>query len=170
MAAAHVCFIDVVGCAALGQGEAGSRDAVRRVHDRNEAFSIPSEEAEQRRLPVVLEEAFAELLVIDDAALALAEGGCTGERGRLWREADEDLDEEVVVAKDLGHWVGQRHRTAQPTAVHTRGKGIGPGMKRNYINGHTYIHIRTAATIQRTYAHPSRIALAYTPSVPKFLS
>ena len=96
---------------------------------------------------MVLAEEFGKHGVTEDAAPALAYGGRAGQRGRLGREADEDLDEEVVVAKHLGYWVGQRHRTAQPTAVHTRGKGIGPGMKRNLINGHTYMHIRTAARI-----------------------
>lgn len=151
MAAAHV-FILMVGSSALGQGEAGSRDAVRRVHGRNEAFSIPSEEAEQRRFPVVLAEAFAELVFGEDAAPVLAYGGHAGERGRLWREADKDLDEEVVVAKHIGHRVGWRPGTQQPISIHTRraGNGIDTNTKKeNAINW------LVCPMIQHTYVHPS---------------
>lgn len=121
MAAAHVFSMVVVGCVSLGHGEAGSSDTVGRVHDRGEAVSITFKEAEQRRLPVVLAEAFEELGVGEDVAPALAHGGRAGERGRLRRETDEDLGKEIVVAEHLGHGAPQL------PAVHARRAGNGAG-------------------------------------------
>lgn len=125
VAAAHVFSMVAVGRAALGHGEAGGSDTVRRVHDGSKAVGIPFKEAEQRRLSVVLAEAFEELGVGEDAKPALAHDRCAGERGRIGREADEDLSEEIVVAEHLAHG------TPLLPTVHMRraGNGVGPKTK-----------------------------------------
>lgn len=58
-------------------------------------------------------EAAEELGVGEDAAPALAHRRCTGERGWLRREAEEDLTEEVLVLQR-----GRRRRQGT-TATHT---------------------------------------------------
>jgi hypothetical protein len=67
---------------------------------------MPCEEAEQRRLPVVLTEAFEELGVRDDATPARGDEGGARKGQRLRREAEKDLPEEVlIVQRGIG-----RHR------------------------------------------------------------
>ena len=59
--------------------------------------------AEEGRVAAVAEaEAAEEAGVGDEAAPALADGGCAGEGGGLRREAEEDLAEEVVVVQRPG--------------------------------------------------------------------
>jgi hypothetical protein len=66
---------------------------------------VPVEETEEGRVaPVAEAEAAEEAGVGDEAAPALADGGCAGEGGGLRRETDEDLAEEVVVVQ----WPGRR--------------------------------------------------------------
>jgi hypothetical protein len=90
----------VTGVMALRQEEAGGRDAVGRFQNGREkscCTNEPCEEAQQRRLPVVLAKAAYELGVGDDAAPWLAHRGCSREGRWLRREAEEDLLEEVIV-------------------------------------------------------------------------
>lgn len=91
----------------LGHGEALGRDAVWWVQNRIEDGGTVRfyEEAEERRFPVVSTEAFDELGIGEDAAPAWADEGSAGERGWLWREAEENLVEEVLVIQRV-HWRG----------------------------------------------------------------
>jgi hypothetical protein len=61
---------------------------------------------EDGRLPVVDAEAVEELAVGGEAAPALGDDGCTQEVGRLRREAQHDLVEEVIIIQ----WIRQFRR------------------------------------------------------------
>jgi hypothetical protein len=81
------------------QGEAGARDTIGRIHDRNkqELVEILFEETKEGRVSAVVEaESVEEPRVGDEAAPALADEGDAGEGGGLRCEAEEDLGEEVV--------------------------------------------------------------------------
>ena len=83
------------------QGEASGLDAVGRVEGRNERHAAAITELEVteegRAAAVVVAEAAGESWDGGDATPALADGGGAGERGRLRREVEEDLGEQVVV-------------------------------------------------------------------------
>jgi hypothetical protein len=80
------------------QGEAGARNTIGGIHDRNkqELVEIFFEETKEGRVAAVVEtESVEEPRVGDEAALALADEGDAGEGGGLRCEAEEDLGEEV---------------------------------------------------------------------------
>lgn len=56
-------------------------------------------EAQQRRFPVVFAVAAEELWVGEDPAPACADKGGAGECRWLWREAEKDLLEEILVVQ-----------------------------------------------------------------------
>ena len=81
------------------QVEALGRNAVGRGQDGGEHDAVIAvlEDAEEGWLPVVCVEATEESMVGDEASPALADGGGAGEGGRLRREAEEDLGEQILV-------------------------------------------------------------------------
>ena len=73
------------------KGEALWRDAVGRIQDGVEHILVAvatHKQTEEGCLPVVSTEAAEKLGVSGHASLALADGGCTQEGGRLQREAE----------------------------------------------------------------------------------
>lgn len=83
-------------------GEALGRDEVRRIQDRpeGEVSTVEVQEhADDGGLPVVGAEAAQELGIGDEVAPLLGDEGGAGERGRLRREADEYLGEEVFIVR-----------------------------------------------------------------------
>jgi len=76
---------------------------IRRVHHRSEelvAYKV-LEEPNEGGILVAGAEAAAEVGFGDEAAPALADERDAGERGRLRREAEEDLGEEVVIVRQI---------------------------------------------------------------------
>ena len=114
--------------AAPGHSKAAlGRDAVGfSVEIRDKLVFIsrnPYEEAQQRRFLVVFAEAFEELRVGEDGAPPRADKGGAREGGRLRREANEYLPEEVFVVKRfVWHCRTLRPR---PLGIHTRRTLIG---------------------------------------------
>ena len=103
----------------VAEAESLRRDAVGRVQQRCEGEGVAQmEDAEERRLPVVRVEAAEELAVGDDASPAPADGGCAREGGRLWREAEEDLPEHIVVVLQRQRQGGRRLRRGAAVAGH----------------------------------------------------
>jgi hypothetical protein len=86
------------------QGEAPARNTIGGLQSRCEGQIVISvEETEEGRVAAVAEaETAGEAGVGDEAAPALADCGCAGERGGMRREAKEDLAEEVVVVQRPG--------------------------------------------------------------------
>jgi hypothetical protein len=82
---------------ALRRGEARGGDAVGSAQRGEEGGRVGAgDEAQQGRRAVVGAEAAEERGVGDEAAPALADEGGAGEGGRERREADEDLEQELV--------------------------------------------------------------------------
>ena len=81
--------------------EALAWNEIRRVHHRSEelvAYKV-LEEPNEGGILVAGAEAAAEVGFGDEAAPALADERDAGKRGRLRREAEEDLGEDVVVVR-----------------------------------------------------------------------
>lgn len=92
----------------FGQGEALDRDAIWWVESRIEdgwKARLFEEDTEKRGYPLVSTEASDELGVAEYAAPVWADEGSTGERGWLWREAEENLLVEVLVVQGV-NWRG----------------------------------------------------------------
>ena len=107
--------------------EAQGRDAIGWVEggDEHDPFAAAMEDAEEGRLPVVVAaEADDELGVCGEAPPPAAHRGNAWERGGLWREADEDLVEEIVVFK-RGRW--RCWRAAAAATDHSGGWRCGLG-------------------------------------------
>jgi len=114
--------------------EALAWDAIRRIHYGTEEVVAYNhvEEPDEGGTPVAGAEAAAKVGFGDEAAPALADEGGAGERGRLRRQAEEDLGEEVVVVRQSRRRsmaraaaVPPRHLAALPrTSVHWSGKGV----------------------------------------------
>jgi hypothetical protein len=95
------------------QGEAPRRDAVGRIEVGSEReFVAFPEIAEKGRLPVVDAEAAKELAVGGEASPALGDDGRAQEVGRLRREAQHDLMEEIVDIQRMHDFRRQRQGSA----------------------------------------------------------